>query len=219
MPVVTIGENTTDDFTGTTTDTYLREDAAAINQDSGSLEVSKATAGQHRTTVIYFDIAGSIPAGSTINSAAINLFLENWNSAGVTMDCYALLVAFTEGGATWNTRDGTNNWNTGGAQGSGTDHGATLLAQTAVTNTLAYKVFSGANLTAFIQDVVDSVVSNLGFVFIRNGTGNDGEYHSFGSSEAATDGRRPYIEIDYTEAAGVAVGTKIYIEYNRAVNG
>lgn len=208
MPVIRIGENTADDFSGTL-DTFMRESAPTLPQDDPWIEISKAAVGEHRNALVWFDIANAVPAGAAINSVTINLYLQNYNAASVTIDIHRLLVSWVEASATWNTRNGVDAWNSPGALGVGADHDATLLAQSVVTALAGLKTFSGANLTQFVQDIVDGSIANNGFLLLRNGAGNDGEYDSFGSSEAATDGQRLYIEIDYTEASGVTVGGSV----------
>ena len=77
--------------------------------------------------LMKFDLS-SIPIGSVITDAEIQLYQTNWNSVNsgdccfvTQVDVHRLLRDWTEGGATWNTYDGSSGWTTAGAGSVGND--------------------------------------------------------------------------------------------------
>lgn len=198
MPVIRIGENTGDDFSGFE-DVFLRQTNPTINQDAQNIiDVNKYAANDWRIGLFNVSGASNIPAGSTINSVSIffNLTVDGGTSFPVEM--YRMVQSWVETTATWNTYDGSTSWNTGGAQGDGTDYDSTpLVATLTPTLTGGYKEWTGANLVQFFQDIVDGIYPNNGLNMIHGGAGSDSLYLGFISSEGA-DGSRPYALIDYT---------------------
>jgi len=131
-------------------DTYLAEDAPTTNYATNSQLYNRVGVGVDHTVMIKFDLS-SIPAGSTIVSATLNLWSAGNQTANRTMGVYPILAAnsaWTEDGATWNTLDGTNPWagDTAGDGGedagcsvAGTDYGSTAIGS------LFYPANAGAN--------------------------------------------------------------------------
>ena len=103
--------------------------------------------GNDVSALLYWDIS-AIPAGSTVESAAVTVYVENVTDATPGFDMYAMTQAWTEGtgngsatgdGATWNTYNGSTAW-PGGAGGSSDRRTPPSLANFATTATGSYQV-------------------------------------------------------------------------------
>lgn len=171
------------------TDTWLGSDAATTNHGTDADFQSIMTAGgSARRAIIKFDIS-SIPASSVISSATLTL-----NTAiGLTTDqlsLHRITQAWTEGGSTWNTYNGTNNWSTaGGDYDAVADATATPSATTAGTDVTF-------TVTTLIQELVDGTTNNGFLIKLTSETGNT-KGVSFDSSTVATSTDRPKLEITY----------------------
>ncbi len=97
-------------------DTHIREDNPAVNYGGNvQLWVGFTAAADNHDTLIKFDIS-LIPPGSIIEAATLSLYLEaQAGGAGSLGTCYITRILagnfdWTEGGCTWNTKDGANPW-------------------------------------------------------------------------------------------------------------
>jgi hypothetical protein len=221
MPSYTLTENSTSQnssdtpTTGVTEDTWLQEsDGGTVNHGTSTiLEVTKFNTNDHNHTIIRFD-SSSISASETVTSANIYLYLENNNAESHPIAAYELLqTAWTEGGATWLTYDGTNNWNTSGALGSGTDRAASTSGTATIGSTTGQY---------YSIDITGLVSSNLGssieLHLEMDETGNSSDNMQFTSSEG-TNGQRPELVIVTTtggeEAAPIGSGLLNSLKLNR----
>ncbi len=155
--------------------------------------------GNDLSALLYWDIS-TIPAGSTIESASITVYVEDV-TVSPGFDMYAMTQAWTEGtgngsatgnGATWNTYDGATAW-PGGAGGSG-DRGSTALATLAATSTGSYQVALNASGVAVLGDWVNTPANNKGFMIHAGSTSNGLD---FTSKEGSTVANRPMLTVSY----------------------
>ncbi len=111
-----------------------------------------------------------------------------------TLSVYRALRTWTEGGATWNTYDGTNNWGTAGAEHTTSDREATTIG--------AYAIPSGGNpgtLNIALSPTSKAALdAGNGWVLRLTETDSSGDRRIFHSSDEATAGSRPTLVIDYT---------------------
>ena len=146
--------------------------------------------------LIQFDLTG-IPSGSTITTATLSLYLADRDgTATYAMNRVLAAAAWTEAGATWNTRDGTNAWpGSAGCNTSGTDYSSTALRSGTLPGTLGEKSFS--------LDVPEFTLmwqSNYGLVY---GISNvAAAYNYYYTSDYATAADRPKLVVDYTLPGG-----------------
>ena len=192
MPVITIGDNTADDFAGTE-DAYFRSDAPTSNY--GSDATIRAYGSTARNGVLSFSGFANVPAGATINDITQYIY----NTSGITSSIFSfrrVLLNWVEAQITWNIYSTGNNWNTAGGLGDDTDRSSTVSGTVTVTTTGWYSN-SDAQWITDHQNFLDGTWNNYGY-HIQNGTTTFG---LFASSEG-TDGQRPYIEIDYTAGGG-----------------
>ena len=191
-------------ITGTTDtqDAYVFSTSPTSNFNDTGISTGEATAPFDGTTArafIKFALT-AIPAGSTINSATLSLFIDS-NLASNTRDLnvYRLLRAWTETGVTWNKYDGTNDWGTAGASNTTTDREAANIGSVSVLSSPSADTEYQVTLTASkIQEMLSGgVFTNNGFL-LQMSTESD-DYHSFRSSEYAVDTTKiPKLVIDYT---------------------
>lgn len=207
MTTATIGDNTGNTYSGTD-DGQIKQAAATTNYGSSTtMEVHKYGSGDHCNSLVKFSGLSNIAGPVTVSSATIYLYLtNNANTAGsVTIDCYRLLRNWVEAQATWNIYSTGNSWTTAGGLSSGNDIAASITASKSITNgaldTGVYHAFTSAQLATDVQDIINGSASNYGWHFSRNGAGNDSMFHTFNTSENASDNTRPYLEVVYTASA------------------
>ena len=195
-------QNATEDskYTGVADNRLDSTDGGSINYGSSNyIEVTKYSVGGHQHAVLRFDGLSNISASASVSAATLYLYQTSSNNA-YSIDLRRLLQAWTEAGSTWNTYDGTNNWNTSGALGAGSDRTSTAESTTSTASTTgAYYSF---DCTSLVQDVIDGTISSdEGFHLERNDSGDDNTFKAFASSEG-TDGQRPELVVVYTTGGG-----------------
>lgn len=166
--------------------------------------------GNVRRTLLLFDI-GAIPAGSTINSATLNLSVVITPIGGgvnSSFELHRLTLPWVEGNktgnngssassdeVTWNNRaHNTTPWSGGlGAEG---DYELNASASTAVAGNGSYR-WSSAQLTADVQNWLNNPNQNFGWLLLSDNEVNNFTVRAFGTREATSDDH-PSLEIDYT---------------------
>lgn len=176
-----------------------------------------------RRGLLAFDVAGSIPAGSTINSVTLTVtcshvpVLDNGNprtqnlkratsnwgegtsDAGVNVGVGA---APTAGDATWiNAFFPGTPWGTAGGDFTGT-----ISSSVAVPSTGTYVFPTSAQFVADVQSMLDSPGGNFGWVMTGDEV-NTSVSRAFDSREAPTypsyNGTAPVLSIDFTGPVAV----------------
>lgn len=167
-----------------------------------------------RRGLLRFDLS-SIPAGSTITSATLQLTVvqvPNANQVNSTFDLFRLLAAWTEGTktgnngaaatageATWNARmQGTANWTTPGAKSDAAAAASASTPVTAVDN--AKYSWSGAGLTADVQFWVDNPSQNFGWLLASQAENMSRSVRGFAARQ--TGANAGTLVINYTPPAG-----------------
>jgi hypothetical protein len=179
--------------------------------------------GSPRRALLDFDVAGNVPAGSTITSVQLTLVLQGvagTDATPRTIGLHSLLANWGEGttgsgmggggtgqgfpanpgDATWSSNFfGTSTWTNAGG-----DFSATASASAVVTQTLdsAYTWGSTAALVSDVQNWLDSPSSNFGWLLLGDETGTQ-TFRQFYTKEEANPAFRPALEIDFTPAASV----------------
>ena len=191
----------TDGYGGDVTsyfDTYVQADAATTNYGSNEWLSCRANgASNGRNALLKFNLS-SIPSDAICTSATLTL---NYWVTGVssTHSFYEILSqnsGWTETGATWNTKDGTNAWAGGntGCWSSGVDRSATAIASRNIPEVTQYQ----SNPYDF--DLTPSLVeewfgtTNYGIVGCND---NDWFNTQFGSSDNSTTIYRPKLVVQY----------------------
>jgi len=180
-------------------DTYVRQGAATTNYGTATGFAVAQSAGADYNGLLEIDVS-SIPTEAECQSAILRLVLDFTAGAiAATMTIYPILSAngdWTELGATWNTKDGANNWAGGntGCGTSGTDHSATSIGSFTVQAADAAGAVYNITITASeVQKWFGSSNQNYGIVFKSNSTNTK----AFRSSDNATAGDRPKLTVAY----------------------
>lgn len=161
-------------------DNSLYEDAGGVlSNGAGQHTFTGVTAvSRIRRAVMAFDVAGSIPPGSTISSAVLTLHMSATIAGPTDVTMHRLTADWGEGtsdapdqegqgaasapgDATWIHRSfNTTPWTTPGG-----DFNPTASATTSV-EAVAFYSWSGAGLTADVQDMLDTPASNFGWIVV-----------------------------------------------------
>lgn len=187
---------------GANYDTYLSSSAATTNYGDAVNVTVRAT---RYTPLLRFDVS-SVPAGSTCDSAVLSLFLAQSNVGGYTMTVHELLSAnsaWTEDGATWNTRDGSNAWaGSNGCSTSGTDYAATAIGSyTGDAGDVFDTEYTWSLTPAAVATWFGASNSNYGIRLYKSDEFVSTHFRSSDWDQTAT---RPKLVVVYTESAGGA---------------
>ena len=141
-------------------DSYIR--AIQGNQGSNDLAIvgDTATPEDYLRAAFAFDLSAPELEGATIDSVTLTLTVDgrdtsSGGSADATslIDLHELSASFTNGGVTWTSRDGTNDWTTPGG-----DFGAALAGLSANAGTVSAGAklnFSSGELRSVTQIVLE----------------------------------------------------------------
>ncbi|WP_342713640.1 DNRLRE domain-containing protein [Oceanisphaera psychrotolerans] len=144
-----------------------------MGSDTG-LQVEVENKGHRRAALLRFDL-GTLPADAKVHSAKLRLHAhnrvgnQNWN-----LQVHRIKESWTENGATWLSRDGSQNWS-GGPGGS---YAPTVVASLPVAGTGWYEF----DVTALVQEWLDGVSPNNGVQIIADAPQKNGL--EFSSREA-----------------------------------
>ncbi len=183
-----------------TVDGLIRSDTGTGANDFGgtsTLIMINTTGGYEAEALIRFDNL-SLPAGSTVTSASVDLTFEDF-SGGHDLRGYYVKNPWTTA-AKWVPRDATHNWNTPGAKGSGTD----ISSTPAFTDTSGW---TGAGVIAktypldvtTVQGWIDTPSTNQGLVLMNAASNKTLRVYT---AENATAAYHPKLTINYTTGGG-----------------
>lgn len=180
-------------------DTHIQDSANADTNFGGATtlaDIGKQTAVIGRG-LLKFDLS-TLPAAAIVSAATLTLVATAVRSSinTSTIDLHPALYAWFESLSTWNNLDGSvpTAW-TGGAGGvAGTEYQTTPSASTSVTNTGTYTWDVTADVIAWHA----GSPPNHGWWIINRQQANTNTGKTFASSDNATAGNRPKLEITYT---------------------
>lgn len=153
---------------------------------TGKTGINTAPSNILRRALLAFDVAGGVPAGSTVLSASLTLTVTqvamgspppanhvlrrvsaDWGE-GTSLSPLGNGVDATTGDATWNHRFyDTDSWTT-----SGGDFVGTISASTTVGTSPGDVTWSSTQLTADVQDFLDDPDSNFGWILFGDEVNN-----------------------------------------------
>ncbi len=163
-----------------------------------------------RRSLLQFDIAGSVPAGSTIQSVRLTMTVTNTISNLQDVSLHRALADWGEGlssapgqegsggvamtgDATWlHTFYNSSFWTTVGG-----DYDATVSATQAVGFNGQYVWGSTAGMVGDIQSWLDTPATNFGWLIRHDDEVAPATAKRFGSRTHFDSGSRPALEIDY----------------------
>ncbi len=176
------------------------------------------TAMSPRRGLVGFDIAGNIPAGSTITSVDLTLTLsmvagsgmgggggspsielheiaQNWGEGSVSTGS-GQGAAAAAGDATWNSRlNGSALWDTAGGDYDPTASASLTIVGTTVD--VSYTWSSTPSLVADVQQWLDNPASNFGWLLLNTSETGVQTFRAFYSREASTQSFRPSLAVTY----------------------
>jgi spore coat protein A len=201
-------------------DNTLYESATgALSNGAGEwIFCGKTDNGLRRRIVLQFAVPESIPAGATIDSVMLNLFLSRSKlNTSKTTTIYRLQSSWGEansnaaqnegGGAPADTGDATwihrfRSTLLWGAPGGSYD--PTARATTLVASNSFYR-WSSASMTADVQSWLDNPAFNFGWIVVGDESANTTATR-FNSRQNGDATRRPYLRVFYTVPGGDPTG-------------
>ena len=193
-------------------DNTLYENATgSTSNGAGSFTfVGSIATGPVRRALLAFDIAGNIPAGSTINSAVLTLHMSRTVAGDETVTLHRLLANWGEGTSNADTQEGQGapattgdaTWlhtffNSSFWASAGGDFTAAPSASTVVGDVAFYTWGSTTQMVADVQSWLDNPGSNFGWILLGNESMSR-TAKRFDSRENVTPANRPMLVIDYT---------------------
>lgn len=148
--------------------------------------------GQRFSSLLRFDLA-SIPPGSNINSAHIQLYTAGWSGSGASigMGVYAVLRSVDICEATWNVAQTASPWGSAGCNNTVTDRRPTAESTLLINGFNQWYAF---DVTALVREWMDGSLANNG-VLLRGST--DGHSFHFASSEYPSTVLHPRLVVVY----------------------
>ena len=137
----------------------------------------------------------TLPYGATVVSATLKLYCTN-HKVGEKLSVAPCKRAWTEGGVTWNTFNGSDAWQTAGGLGANDKDTDIITAQEPVVNSWNSFTIPNSLVNTWKYG------TNNGLLFYYNTGGDNNTTENFSSSDNATVGNRPILEIVYDEAGG-----------------
>ena len=165
-------------------------------------------------TPIFTSEGGTIPDGSTITSATLDLVVTTGSSSNNVMDLHRVITPWAEDTVTWNS------FNSGGV--AGTDYDATAEdGQVPSGGTTTF------NVTSLVQEWSNGT-ANRGVIIISRNVPTAGDGVLWDSDDTTTASNRPVFNINYTAVpepsqfllmglvAGVVVSFKVWKKRRQA---
>jgi endonuclease/exonuclease/phosphatase family metal-dependent hydrolase len=181
---------------GPVTDTTIRNGSYANTNFDGQVLITRAANDPEwqRRTLVKFDTANTIPAGSNIVSAYLTMTVKSGlGAAGHTrsVSAYRVTTGFLEAEATWYRRMGSSNWSAPGG-----DLGA-LYAQAPASNVPGYKVTF--NVTNLVRQAVAGQLDTrwTRIALVDAGADAKESYREYYSAEDSDATRRPTLQVIY----------------------
>lgn len=139
--------------------------ASATNQGISQLLFAGDTtnADDFLRSAVAFDLSNPLLTGATINSATVTFFSRESDgtsqSTTITLNLHQLTSSFTNGGVTWTSRNGTDNWTNAGGDFGGVLASASGNPRTIGVNTSM--AFSSASLATAVDGAVGGTLNLL----------------------------------------------------------
>lgn len=197
---------------GSVKDTTLYAESGSESNGKGSgMFCGTNGNGQVRRALVQFNVAGGIPAGSTITNVAVTLEMTRTNAGPVSIGLRRVLQAWGEasslasggggggapaqvGDATWaNAIHPTTAWTTSGGVFAGTASASLVVNQLG-----SYTWASTPALVADVQSFLDTPASNSGWLLLSADETSIPTAKRFATREYGTASARPLLTVTYT---------------------
>jgi len=197
-------------ITPSSADTFLTSGDPGVNYGTSTALRIISGAGVQPDRIVVKFVLSSIPSGSTINTASLQLYYYDrvvGDPVGRTYTANRVTTDWVEGtcngcnppplGATWTTTDGTTNWGTAGG-----DFTATGAASQTVAATFGYITW---DVTTIVKAWIEGGQPNYGFL-IKDLNENVGGFTDAWFYAREQGSSMPILTVDYTGPAGAPVG-------------
>lgn len=202
----------------TSADSEIAKRSADANRGTDTTMGVRATSGILRAP-LQFDLS-ALPTGARVIRARLSLYMSNppgsgANPSGRTHELRCLSSSWTEGGVTWNSRDGSNNWTAAGGDYLSTGCDGSSGFPTAVTGTSVGWVTW--TVTNDVRAWTAGGVSNYGWVIrdASEGSGTKTLTDYYTRDYTVDSSLQPKLEVEYLENAtrvhATASGTTVTI--------
>lgn len=192
--VYRILQNGSEGYAGTD-DTYIYGYAPTSNY--ATTDQMRVGYKQLYAGLLRFDLS-LIPPGSSVVSAAIELYASGWSGSAATITAHRVLRNTAHSEATWNLAAAGSPWTLPGANSAGVDRGAAIEASFDATTVLRWY---SLNVTALAQQWVDDPASNNG-VLLRGASSLSTATFYFASANHGTAAVRPRMVIAWISGSG-----------------
>lgn len=200
MPIVIIGNNTGDDFSGTIDAELYSASPDSNNSTTASKETTKYAAGDHRNSLYKFTGLSNITGPVTVNDAYIQMYCGDFGGTNPqTITAKRLLRNWVESEVTWNSYSSGNSWETAGGYGAG-DISSTTSATASVTGT-GNASFTGTQIDTDVENFINGSVSNYGWHMTRTDAESDSSWCVWRSADWGESGTRPRLYVDYSTSS------------------
>jgi len=182
---------------------YAGQDDAYISQSfSGEnycrSELLQVGTGQRYAALLRFDLS-SIPAGSIVSMAMLDVYARGWSGGNLTIEAYRILRDVSMCEVTWGQAHAGENWGVPGCNYPGTDRAAT--AESRITTAGISRWYTW-DLGALVQDWVDGDLANNGVLLRSTSPGTNYNLY-FAGDQALTQSQRPLLRLYYRPGGGV----------------
>jgi len=184
--------------------TFIRSDNPTTNYNAyldSTIITGNTASGADIRGLFSFDLS-VLPSGATINSVTFILTaVSNDSTSGASplqLDILPLATAFTAGGATWNTYNGTNAWTTPGGDYSSSPLSTVMLTPNAIVAGNTATFASTTSFVSFVQGAYNSSTLAQFILKLDNETGTTRDIFFFGGDAAPNSSYRPSLTINYT---------------------
>jgi glucose/sorbosone dehydrogenase len=164
-------------------------DATNVTQNKGTdTKLHVKSSGGVRRTLVQFNVS-TIPVGSCVRTASLQLKLTNVGSSSRTYAVHRLTSAWTEAGVTWNSRQAGTPWTLAG----GDFAGPTSTTATGTTGGAVVNWDVSSDVAAFVT----GGAGNFGWVVRDAAEGAGGIEFQFAARENSTLASRPQLVVVY----------------------
>ncbi|TMB07521.1 MAG: DNRLRE domain-containing protein, partial [Deltaproteobacteria bacterium] len=174
-------------------DSWLGQDAPNTNHGADSHMHVQSGVGKVRRGIIQFNLS-SIPACASIDSATLQLSLENADNSSRIYEVHRVAASWTELGVTWNRRNSTTLWTSAG--------GDFVAAPTdSVPTGTVNNVLLQWNVTPDVAAFVSGAATNAGWL-VKDSVENGAKKEFTLRNREDTDGGgpQPQLVVTYTLA-------------------
>jgi predicted peptidase len=188
-------------YTGAS-DTYLKNYESPAANHAGETEFKVDQKGD-QVSLLKFDLGGDLTR-VVIKKAYLTLAGSQRDQALVDVSLYRMMRHWEAAEATWDQAARSQPWAVSGARGAGTDYDPTPVHWVSRDSVSGMHVF---NLMPLITDWLSGAAPNEGVLLAGPRESGQWQVYRFSSSEAASPGQRPRLEIVYTLATATPTPT------------